>query len=500
MTSPPALHLDTPDGRWVLAATVMASAVAMLTGTVVNVALPAIGHGLEAGTVDMQWVLNGYLLALASLILIGGTLGDRFGRRRLMIIGGVAFAVASLMCAVAPAVEMLIVARVIQGGSAALLMPQSLAIIEATFREADRGRAIGAWSALGGIAAAVGPLVGGWLVDQGSWRWVFLLNLPIVAVVIAVSAWKVPETRDPDAKRLDRAGALTAFLGLGGITWALIHGPDWGWAEPAVWGTGILGVVVLAAFFAIERRTRHAMVPLDMFANGQFSAANAVTFVIYATIGGVFFFLVVYLQTGMGFSALMAGASLLPVTFLMLSLSSKAGDIAQRHGARLPLTVGGVLIAAGLLLFARIERGDAYVWSVLPGIVVFGLGLSATVAPVTTAVLAAADERRAGAASGINNAVARTAQLLAVALIPWVAGLSGEQINQPAALAAGFPRAMIVLGATALLGAAVAWKTIASGPIRRRRVEEAPGRCYRHCSVDAPPQRVRPAAPGRETA
>jgi EmrB/QacA subfamily drug resistance transporter len=299
----------------------------------------------------MQWVLNGYLLAVASLILIGGALGDRFGRRRILIAGSTVFAAASLACAVAPVVELLILSRIAQGMGAAMLVPQSLAIIEATFHEDDRGKAIGAWSALGGIAAAIGPLVGGWLVDRGSWRWVFLLNLPIVAVVVGVSAWRVPETRNPDAKQLDRVGALTAFLGLGAITWALIHGPDWGWGSPAVWGTGTFGVAMLAAFVATERSRPYAMVPLDMFANAQFAAANAVTFVIYATIGAVFFFLVVYLQTGMGYSALSAGASLLPVTALMLTLSSKAGDIAQRIGARLPLTAGGVLIAGGLFLF-----------------------------------------------------------------------------------------------------------------------------------------------------
>ena len=463
--SDPALRLDTPDGRWVLAASVLGSAVVMLSATVINIALPALGSELGAGAAALQWTLNAYLLVLAALIMIGGALGDRFGRRRMLVAGSVAFGAASLACGLAPNVEWLIAFRVLQGLAAAVLTPQSLAVIQASFRREDRGRAIGAWSALGGIAAAVGPVLGGWLIDVASWRWTFFINVPVAAAVVAVVLWKVPETRNPDAQRLDMPGALAAFIGLGGVTWALIHGPEDGWGALTVWGAGLLGVAALAAFLLIEKRRAQPMMPLDMFANDQFSAANAVTFVVYAALGGVFFLLVVYLQSALGYSALDAGLSLLPVTGLMLVLSPKAGDIAQRRGARRPLTLGAVLIAGGMAMMAMIQPGDEYVTAVLPAVIVFGLGLSATVAPVTSAALSATKPTRAGIASGINNAVARTAQVLAVAVVPWIAGLSGEDIHRQDALAAGVPRAMMAMAALALAGALLAWITVDDHPL-----------------------------------
>ena len=458
------LRLDSAEGRWVLAATVLGSAVVFLTSTVVNVALPAIGDALGAGTAAVQWVVNGYLLSLASLILIGGSLGDRFGRKRLLVVGSAAFAVTSLLCAIAPSTLWLIAFRVLQGTAAALLVPESLAIIQVAFRSEDRGRAIGAWSALGGIAAAVGPVLGGWLIDVGSWRWLFYLNIPLALAVVALSIWKVPESRDPDAGPVDVPGALAALLGLGGASWALIQGPELGWG-PGVWGPGALGIAALLAFLWIQHRSEHPMMPLRLFADGQFSAANAVTFVVYAALGGVFFFLVVYLQSGLGYSALEAGLALLPVTGLLLLLSPRAGDWAQRHGARRPLTLGPALLAGGMALMATIRPGSAYLAGVLPAVTVFGLGLAATVAPVTTAVLAAADQRRTGVASGINNAVARTAQLAAVAVVPWIAGLTGDEIHQQEALAAGFPRAMLAMAGIALAGAALAWLTVSDEPL-----------------------------------
>lgn len=448
-----------------LAASVLGSAVVMLSATVINIALPALGTEFGAGAAALQWTLNAYLLVLAALIMIGGALGDRFGRRRVLWIGSAAFGVASLACGFAPTVEWLIAFRVLQGLAAAVLTPQSLAVIQATFRPEDRGRAIGAWSALGGIAAAVGPVLGGWLIDVASWRWVFFIDVPVAAAVVALVLWKVPETRDPDARRLDVSGAIAAFIGLGGITWALIEGPDSGWGAPAVWLGAMLGMAALAAFLLIERRQEHPMVPPDMFANDQFTAANGVTFVVYAALGAVIFLLAVYLQTGLGYSALDAGLSLLPVTALMLVLSPKAGDIAQRRGARRPLTLGAVLIAAGMAMMAMIQPGDEYVSAVLPAVIVFGLGLSATVAPVTSAALAAAAASRAGIASGINNAVARTAQVLAVAVVPWIAGLSGEEIHQQDALASGFPRAMLAMAGVAFIGGVVAWITLNDGPL-----------------------------------
>ncbi|HEX6202657.1 MAG TPA: DHA2 family efflux MFS transporter permease subunit, partial [Thermoanaerobaculia bacterium] len=362
MTAAPArpLRLDRADGRWVLAATVLASGVVFLNSTIVNVALPAIGSGLGAGTAGLQWIVNGFLLALGSLILVGGALGDRYGRARLMVIGAAAFAVTSLLCGLAPSTGWLIGFRMLQGVAAAVLVPGSLAILEASFRREDRGRAIGAWSALGGIAAAVGPVLGGWLIDVASWRWIFYAAIPLALAVVALGLWKVPETRDPEARRLDLPGALAALAGLGALSWTLIQGPERGWGDPAVWGTGVLAVGVLALFLAIERRSRHPMMPLGLFASGQFRAANGVTFVVYSALGAVFFLLVVYLQNGLGYSALGAGLALLPVTGLMLVLSPRAGDRAARRGARRPLTLGAVLIAGGMGLMAAIRPGDGY--------------------------------------------------------------------------------------------------------------------------------------------
>lgn len=459
------LALDRADGRWVLTATVLGSAIVFLTSTVVNVALPAIGRGLGADTAEIQWVINGYLLALASLILIGGSLGDRFGRSKLLTLGSAAFAATSLLCGVSPSTGWLITFRVLQGVAAALLVPASLAIIQASFRPEDRGRAIGAWSALSGIAAAIGPVLGGWLIDTGSWRWLFFLNVPVALAVVVLALRKVPETRDPHAERLDVPGALAALVGLGALSWSLIHGPSVGWTEPLAWGSAGLGIVAVLVFLVIQRRSDHPMMPLDMFADDQFSAANGITFVVYAALGAVFFLLVVYLQTGLGYSALGAGLALLPITALMLVLSPRAGDVAQRRGARKPLTVGPLLLAGGMALMAVIRPGDGYFTTVFPAVVVFGLGLSATVAPVTTAVLAAADKGRSGVASGINNAVARTAQLVAVAVVPWIAGLSEDEIHQQAALAEGFPRAMYAMAALALVGAGLAWLTVNDEPL-----------------------------------
>lgn len=457
--------LDSPEGRWVLAAAVTGSAVAMITATVVNVALPAIGRDLGVGTEELQWVLNGYLLSLASLILIGGALGDRFGHRRIFVVGAVGFAVASVACALAPTVHWLIALRVVQGVAAALLMPESLAITETVFRRADRGRAIGAWAALGGIAAAIGPLLGGYLVDVGSWRAVFLLSVPLAGAVVWIAAARVPAIPSRAEGRLDLAGAGAAFLALAGLTFALIQGPALGFASPAVLAAMVVGAAALASFVTLEARVPDPMMPLDMFAETQFAAGNLVTFVVYAALGGVFFLLIVFLQNALGYSALAAGAALLPVTFLMLALSARAGDFAQTRGARIPLTVGPLLTAAGLLLMSRIAPGDGYWTGVLPSLVVFGLGLAATVAPVTATVLAAAPAGRAGTASGVNNAVSRTAQLLAIAIFPAIAGLTGDDLNDPTAMTVGFPVAAMAMAAVAAAGGALAWLVISPRPL-----------------------------------
>jgi EmrB/QacA subfamily drug resistance transporter len=454
------IAFDSGPGRWVLTIAVLGSGIAFLDGTVVNVALPAIGKDLGASTSDLQWMLNGYLLTLASLILLGGSLGDRIGRRRIFVVGTAWFTGASLLCAIAPSAEALIVARLLQGIGGALLTPGSLAMIEASFRKADRARAIGAWSGLTGVGAALGPLLGGYLVDAVSWRAVFLINLPLGLFVCLTAPRHVPETRDPTATgRLDALGATLAALGLAGTTYALIQAPDEG-ASAAVVLAGVVGALALAAFVLAERRVANPMLPLTMFASRQFTAANLVTVVVYAALGGVFFLLVAFLQISMGWSPLAAGAASLPVTAVMLTLSARSGALAQRIGARIPLTVGPLVIAAGMLLMTRIDPGDSYVSTVLPAVIVFGLGLTLVVAPVTATVLAAAPPRHAGIASGINNAVSRVAGLFAVALLPLIAGLTGDAFYDPARMTDGFHIAMTATAALSALGGVVAWLTI----------------------------------------
>jgi EmrB/QacA subfamily drug resistance transporter len=454
------IELDSGPGRWVLTIAVLGSGIAFLDGTVVNVALPDIGRDLDASTSQLQWMLNGYLLTLASLILIGGSLGDRIGRRRIFVIGTAWFTVASLLCAIAPSAEALIFARLLQGIGGALLTPGSLAMIEASFRRADRARAIGAWSGLTGVGAALGPLLGGYLVDAVSWRAVFLINLPLGLFVCLAAPRHVPETRDPTARgRLDALGATLAAVGLAGTTYALIQAPDEG-ASAAVALAAVVGVLALIAFVVAERRQANPMMPLTMFANRQFTAANLVTVVVYAALGGVFFLLVAFLQISMGWSPLAAGAASLPVTVLMLLFSARAGALAQRVGARIPLTAGPLVIAAGMLLMTRIDPGDSYVSTVLPAVIVFGVGLTLVVAPVTATVLAAAPARHAGIASGINNAVSRVAGLFAVAVLPLVAGLTGDAFYDPVAMTDGFHMAMAATAALAALGGVLAWLTI----------------------------------------
>jgi EmrB/QacA subfamily drug resistance transporter len=462
-----------------------------LDGTVVNVALPTIGKDLGASTSALQWVLNGYLLTLASLILLGGSLGDRYGRRRVFVSGAMLFMFASLLCALAPTTELLIAARLVQGVGGALLTPGSLAMIESSFRPTDRARAIGAWSGFGGVAAAIGPLLGGYLVTAVSWRAIFLINLPLGLFVIVMATRHVPETRDPGATgRLDLLGALFAGLGLGGTTYALIEAPGRG-ASALVLLTGIGGIVALVAFVVREGTTANPMMPLAMFASRQFSAANAVTFVVYAALGGVFFLLVSFLQVSLGYSPIAAGAASLPVTLLLLTLSSRSGALAQRIGPRLPLTVGPLVIAVGLLLMTRIEPGDSYLSSVFPAVCVFGLGLVLVVAPVTATVLAAADATHSGIASGINNAVSRVAGLLAVAILPLIAGLTGDRFYNPAAMTSGFHTAMVACAILAALGGVLAWLTISSDVLHQdpeTADEKAIERVY-SCAVAGAPLR-----------
>ena len=484
-------------GRWVLAVAVLGSGLAFLDGTVVNVALPEIGRDLNASTSSLQWILNGYLLTLASLVLLGGSLGDRHGRRRIFVLGVGVFTAASLLCALAPTAELLVAARLLQGVGGALLTPGSLAMIESSFRRGDRARAIGAWSGLGGVATALGPLLGGYLVEAVSWRAIFLINIPLGLFVIAMAGRHVPETRDPTAGgRLDFRGAALAALGLAGTTYALIEAPEGG-ASPVIVVAGIGGVVALVAFLFAERRAANPMMALEIFKSRQFSAANLVTFVVYAALGGFFFLFVAFLQISLGYSPIAAGAASLPVTALMLALSARSGALAQRIGARIPLTVGPLVIALGLLLLTRIEPGDRYLSSVLPGVVVFGLGLTLVVAPVTATVLAAADSRHSGIASGINNAVSRVAGLLAVAVLPLIAGLTGDAFYDPAAMTEGFRMAMAVCAGLAVLGGILAWLTI-SDDVLEAEPEAGGDTPARLASDYACPVSGAPLRPGRE--
>ncbi|MFL5261103.1 MAG: DHA2 family efflux MFS transporter permease subunit [Anaeromyxobacteraceae bacterium] len=475
--APTVVRYGTPAGRWVLVATVLGSAMAFIDATVVNIALPRIAASLHADAAGLQWTINGYTLSLASLILLGGSLGDRHGRRRIFGLGVGWFAAASLLCGLAPTIELLVAARVLQGVGGALLTPGALAILEASFHPQDRGRAIGAWSGLGGIAGAAGPFLGGWLVQVASWRLVFLVNVPVAAVIAAVALRHVPETRNPGAaRRLDVLGVVTAALGLAGLTYGFTAWPALGPTAPVVLAALALGVAGVLGFVLAERRSAHPMLPLEVFASRAFTAANLVTFAVYAALGGVLFLVVLNLQVVAGFSPLAAGTALLPLTLLMLLLSARAGALAQRIGPRLPMTIGPLVCAGALLLFARVAAGASYARHVLPPVLVLGLGLALTVAPLTATALGALDDRHAGIASGVNNAVARAAGLLAVAVLPLAAGLGRGNLTDPAALAPAYRTAMLLCAGLLLAGSAIAFAGIPAKPLVKPSVEgRAPG-------------------------
>ncbi len=472
-------------GRWVLAVTVLGSGIAFLDATVVNIGLPAIGSDLHASVSGLQWVLNGYLVTLAALILLGGSLGDRLGRRRMFILGVTWFTIASAICAASPSITFLILARVLQGVGGALLTPASLAIIEATYRREDRARAIGAWSALTGVSTAIGPLVGGYLIGAVSWRAIFFLNLPLGVFVILAGRRRVPETSDPTATgKLDYRGSMLAALGLAGLTFALIEAPT-NAGTALVAAAGALGLIAIIGFVRTERHVESPMLPLDIFRSRQFSAANLVTFVVYGALGGVFFLFVVFLQTSLGYSPTAAGAASLPITALMLTLSARSGALASRIGPRRQLSAGPLIIALAMVMMSTINEGDSYLGAVLPAMVVFGLGLACTVAPITATAMASAPARHSGIASGVNNAVSRTAQLVAVAALPLAAGISGSDYADPHALASGFHTSMLITAAFAAVGGVMAWFLITDDVLGAEE-EEAP-EPHSHCAMAGTP-------------
>ena len=457
-----AVRLRTATGRWVVAAAALGSGMTLLDGTVVNVALRTIGEDLDASLAQLQWINNGYLLTLASLILLGGSLGDRFGRRRLFVVGTVWFAVASLLCGLAPSAEALVVARLLQGIGGGLLTPGSLAMIQGAFVREDRAPAIGAWAGFGGVAAAVGPFLGGVLIDAASWRWIFLVNLPLAVVTVWIAVRHVPESRSSTpTTHFDVLGAGLAMVALGGVTYALVQ-----WGGPTAPVAGLVGLAAAVGFLLVEARVRQPMMPLGLFSDRVFTAANSMTLLVYAALGAVLFFLVLQLQTVVGYNALEAGVATLPITLCMLFLASRGGRIGARIGPRIPLTVGPIVMGLSVLLLLGVDSDTSYWTGVLPGLTGFGLGLALMVAPLTATVLAAAPDEQTGIASGINNAVARTGSLLAVAALPPLAGLSGREYADPVALDAAYDISILACAGLLVAGGVVSWLTIPSGVLR----------------------------------
>ncbi|HEY2819097.1 MAG TPA: MFS transporter [Casimicrobiaceae bacterium] len=505
---------------WILATTIIASSMAFIDGTVVNVALPALQRELSASLGDVQWVVEAYALFLAALLLVGGAAGDRFGRRRVFLIGVVIFAAASTWCGLAASVRQLIAARAVQGVGAALLVPGSLAIISASFDEQSRGKAIGTWSGASALMAALGPVLGGFLIDHFSWRAAFFINVPLALAVLYLAFRNVPESADPGARgAIDWKGASLVTLGLGGIVSAMIEAPQRGWTHPVVLVTTVAGLCALAAFVWVERRETQPMLPLTLFRSSTFTGANVLTFLLYGGLGGSLFFLPLDLIQVHRYSTTAAGAALLPFILLMSLLSRWSGGLIDRYGARRPLIVGPIVVAAGFALFAVPGTGGSYWLTFFPAAVVLGLGMVISIAPLTTAVLNAVEERFAGAASGINNAASRVSALIAVAVFglimtpifnrvldvefrratfpPTVASAVEQQRNRLAAIelpqdldaatkgaaqaaiadafVAGFRAVMLLSAVLALGGAASAWLWInRSGGVRDDRSSPNP--------------------------
>jgi EmrB/QacA subfamily drug resistance transporter len=465
------MRLASAPGRWTVTAAILSSGTVFVESTVVTVALPSVGRDLGLGLEGLQWVMNSYLLTLSALMLLGGSLGDLFGHRRVLMAGLTGFTAASIGAALAPSAAILLVVRLLQGAAGAVLVPNTLALINATIDENDRGPAIGRWSAWSAVSTALGPLVGGWLVDAFSWRWVFAVPVPFGLLALWIAARRVP-TAPASARaaavrgaprHVDLAGATLVTLGLASLTWALITEPQRGWGDSLILAASVGGLALLGGFVLQERRSPDPMLPLALFRSRQFTGANLVTLLVYAALGGLFFLLMLQLQNVLGYRALRAGASLLPVNALMLAISPTAGRLGQRLGPRGPIGVGALVAGLGMLLLSRVQTGASYVGTVLPALIVFGLGLSVLVAPLTAAVLGAAEEGKGGIASGVNNAAARLAGLLATAALPLAAGMGGLRDPAGAAYGAGYARAMEIAGGLCFAGAVVAFLTIRRG-------------------------------------
>jgi EmrB/QacA subfamily drug resistance transporter len=440
--------------RLTLLAAILGSAVATIDSTIVNVALPSIERDLGGGLAAQQWVSNGYLLTLGSLLLIGGSLGDIFGERRVFSIGLAAFGGFSVVCAAAPTIGVLLAARALQGAAGALLMPSSLAVIVSAFSRAERGKAIGAWTAWGAIASIIGPLVGGAIVGNASWRWIFAINPPLIAVTLVLGALAVAPARRVVGRPIDVVGACLCVAGLGGMVFALIEEPHYGWGAPAILVPLILGALALSAFLAYERRAPAPMLKLELFAQRNFAIGNLETLTMYAGLAGLFFFLIIFLQQVAGFSALKSGLATLPVTAIMFGLSRRFGALADRLGARVFMGLGPLVAAGGILLLLRTGTRTSFVADLLPALLVFGLGLSMTVAPLTATVLAEANEGDAGIASGINNAIARVAGLVGVSVIGVVAAgsLRADTFARNAQSVSAFHDALVICAALVAVG------------------------------------------------
>jgi EmrB/QacA subfamily drug resistance transporter len=495
--------------RLTLIATILGSTVVFLDSTVVNVALPAIADGLDADLAGQQWVVEAYMLSLVALLLVGGSLGDQFGRRRMFVVGLVGFGVTSVLCAVAPSVEILVGARALQGVAGALLVPGSLAIVAATFEGAARGKAVGTWTAWTGIATVIGPAGGGALIGFTSWRAIFWVNLPLIAATVALTLHSVEESRDPDAFRgVDWLGIVLSAAGLGGPVFALIEQPSRGWNDPLVWIPFAAGVACFALFLLHEARARHPMLDLGLFRIRNFAVANLTTLTAYAGLIGGLFFVGLYLQQVAGYSALEAGLATTPISLILFLLSPRWGRLASGTGPRLPMTLGPIVGGAGLLMLLMISAGGNYVTEVLPGIVVFGLGLSATVAPLTATVLDSVEERHVGIASGVNNGISRVAGLLAIAVLGAIISarfttIAGDVAGGPltadaaAASTSAFHLGIVIAGLLMIAGGIVS----ALGIENPKRVVEAvptrgaaqAGECGHGADADCSPSPPEPA-------